>query len=136
MTVYATDLSQVLSTVRSTLAEKVGPGVEAAGARLELAFVIEQLDNLIGRTAWDPAGVRGAVELTDELAEQLGLPASEAAADTAGLSRRRSEVEQKLRATYDGDATSIAATVAAVAAFSKADIAAQISHGMRKALPF
>lgn len=137
MSVYATDLAQVLTTVRTALAERVGPGVTDPGSLLELGMVIEQLDNLIGRTAWDPAGVQHAAELTDQLIAALGLPGIDAAPDTAGLRRRRGVVEQKLRTTYtDGDADSIAATVAAVTMFSTIDIREQISVGMRKALPF
>lgn len=139
MTVYATDLTQLLTTVRTTLADKVGPGVTDSGARLELTMVIEQIDNLIGRTAWDPASVRRSCEQTDQLASALGLSSSstDAGADpAAGLVERRRAVADKLRGTYtDGD-VDIVATVAAVADFSVVDIQDQISVGMRGALPF
>jgi len=136
MTVYATDLTQLLRTVRATLAEKVGPHVPDSGALLELRMVLEQLDNLVGRTAWSPAGVQRACDLTDRLAADLGLESVEDATDTDGLIRRRAAVERDLRTTYsDGDGERIAATVAAVAEFSAADIAEQISVSMRNSLP-
>ncbi|WP_104103174.1 hypothetical protein [Arthrobacter sp. 08Y14] len=166
MTVYATNLTQVLTTVRTSLAERVCPAVTDPAASLELRMIIEQIDNLIGRTAWDPAKVQNACELTDQLADRLranpstpgpasgvrksDVPGADApganvpAADDPGsgdpvedLVQRRRNVAQRLRTTYaDGDAADLAATVAAVAEFSSTDIRDQISAGMRRALPF
>lgn len=161
MTVYATNLAQVLTTVRTSLAERVGPAVTDPAASLELRMIIEQVDNLIGRTSWDPARVRDACGLTDQLADRLrsdssaprpvsgGPEAAEQGADgpeaagpgsgdpVEGLVQRRRVVEQRLRALYaDGDAAEVAATVTAVAEFSTTDIRDQISAGMRGALPF
>lgn len=132
MTLYAMDLDQMLTTVRATLAEKIGPGVTDGSARLELGMVIEQIDNLIGRVQWDASGVARAIGATDGLARALGV---EPAGDT--LAERRRQVEATLRATYvSGDPASIEATATAVAEFSTADIRDQISIGMRGALPF
>lgn len=151
MTVYATNLAQVLTTVRTSLAERVGPAVTDPAARLELRMIIEQVDNLIGRTAWDPAKVLGACGLTDQLTDRLraapsilGTPSEDPPSDdpasddpVEGLVQRRRNAAQRLRTIYTyGDATEIAATVAAVAEFSITDIRDQISTGMRGALPF
>lgn len=137
MTVYASDLTQVLTTIRTTLAEKVGPGVTDSGARLELGMVIEQIDNLIGRTAWDPASVQRACEQTDQLAADLGVATEDNGSSSVdGLVRRRRAVAVQLRTTYAKQEADVAVTAAAVAEFSIADIRDQISVGMRAALPF
>src|SRR6476620_11387973 len=101
MTVYSTDLTRLLGTITDTLARKVAPGLEDGPARLELAGVLEQLDNLSERLAWDETRLGQACDRTEELAGSLGLaPDPAPAADVDTLRRRRREVSELLRTAY------------------------------------
>ncbi|MBC2589691.1 hypothetical protein [Rhodococcus aetherivorans] len=135
MTVYSTDPQQVLRTIRDTLVERVAPDVTGGTARLELAGVVEALDNLVTRLAWDRDGLARSVDRTEELAGALGLdPAGSDEVDVTSLRRRRSEVADTLSATYRSGANGDE-IVSAVSRFTDDDVREQISIALRGGLP-
>ncbi|MGV9863000.1 hypothetical protein [Rhodococcus koreensis] len=135
MTVYSTDLTQVLHTIRETLADRVATSVTEGTARLELAGVIEALDNLTPRVSWDPAGLRQSCECTEELAGKLGLaPVEDGCGDVSALRRRRRDISEVLAETYRSG-TQVSDIVSAVARFSDIDVREQISTALRGGLP-
>jgi hypothetical protein len=135
MTVYSTDPQQLLRTIRDTLVDRVAPDVTGGTARSELAGVVEALDNLIARLAWDPDGLARSLDRTEELAVALGLnPVEGSEGDAATLRRRRSEVAEMLAATYRSDANGDE-IVSAVSRFTDDDVRDQISVALRGGLP-
>ena len=135
MTVYSTDLTRLLSTITDTLGRRVAPALDDGPARLELAAVLEQLDNLAERLAWDEVRLEQACERTEELAGRLGLasdPEPAAAVDT--LRRRRRDISETLRAAYR-DGAPDRSLVDAVLEFSEQDVQEQISTTLRAGLP-
>ncbi|MCZ4588806.1 hypothetical protein [Rhodococcus] len=135
MTVYSTDLTKLLGTITDTLGRRVAPALDEGPARLELAGVLEQLDNLAQRLAWDQARLGQVCERTQELAGKLGLaPDPAPAADVDTLRRRRREVSESLRAAYHGG-TPDESLVEAVLEFSEQDVQEQISIALRAGLP-
>jgi hypothetical protein len=144
MTIYSIDLDTVLRTIRTTLAERVAPAVESDTAALELAGVIEQLDNLGPRLAWSAEPLARTVAQTEELARRLGLGAAtdddggigaavDGSADAAVLRRRRKEIAEVIDGAYAAGSTP--GIVGAVLEFSETDVREQISIGMRRGLP-
>ncbi|WP_040794009.1 hypothetical protein [Nocardia higoensis] len=135
MTVYSTDLTGLLNTIKDTLGHRVAPALPEGTARQELAAVLEQLDNLTQRVAWDRERLARVCDRTEELAGGLGLaPVTAPGADVDALRGRRREVSEVLRAAYR-DGAPRAGLVDAVLAFSEADVAEQISVGLRAGLP-
>jgi hypothetical protein len=135
MTVYSTDLARLLGTITDTLGRRVAPALEDGPARLELAGVLEQLDNLAERLAWDESRLGQACERTEELAGRLGLaPDPAPAADVDTLRRRRREVSELLRTAYR-DGVPDENLLASVLEFSERDVQEQISNGLRAGLP-
>ncbi|QDQ93006.1 hypothetical protein FND50_21110 [Rhodococcus sp. WB9] len=135
MTVYSTDLTMLLSTITDTLGLRVAPALPDGPARLELAGVLEQLDNLADRLAWDQTRLGQACERTEELAGRLGLaPDPALAADVYTLRRRRREVSELLRTAYR-EGVPDESVVASVLEFSEQDVQEQISNGLRAGLP-
>ena len=135
MTVYSTDLTQLLYTVRNTLAHRVAPGVTDGTARIELSGVIEALDNLVERVSWDPEGLGRSCERTEELARALGLESLDnGGSDVATLRRRRREISQSLAGTYR-NGEQVSEIVSAVTRFTEDDVREQISTALRGGLP-
>ncbi|MGE2836857.1 hypothetical protein [Mycobacterium sp. SMC-4] len=138
MTIYALDLSQVQQTIRDTLAERVLPAIESGDARSELLSVIEMLDSLQGRLAWDPGPLAASASRTADLGAALGQPTGTATppaktGDLDALREHRASIADALASAYtDGSDPSI---VTAVAEFTAADIDAEISPGLRRGLP-
>lgn len=134
MTVYSTDLTGLLNTIKDTLAHRVAPAVQEGTARQELAAVLEQLDNLTQRVAWDTAQLAQVCERTEELATRLGLAPVASAADVDTLRDHRRAVSDLLREAYR-DGTPPAGLVESVLEFSESDVTNQISVGLRAGLP-
>ncbi|MDV7242693.1 MULTISPECIES: hypothetical protein [Rhodococcus] len=135
MTVYSTDLPRLLSTITDTLGRRVAPALPDGPARVELAAVLEQLDNLAERLAWDETQLGQACERTEELAVRLGLaPDPEPAVDVDTLRRRRRDISETLGAAYR-DGPPDRSLVDAVLEFSEQDVQEQISTTLRAGLP-
>ncbi|MET7773659.1 hypothetical protein [Nocardia sp. NPDC005366] len=135
MTVYSTDLTGLLATIKDTLGHRVAPALADGTARQELAAVLEQLDNLTQRIAWDHAALAQTCERTEALATGLGLaPAGDVHAGVDALRARRREVADVLREAYR-DGAPRAGLVESVLEFSETDVAEQISVGLRAGLP-
>ncbi|MBC2637689.1 MULTISPECIES: hypothetical protein [unclassified Rhodococcus (in: high G+C Gram-positive bacteria)] len=132
MTVYSTDLTQLTTTIRETLVQRVAPGVTEDAARLELAAVVEQLDNLVERIAWDGPRLAETCARTDELAARLGLRDRPDPEGVDRLRERRRKVAALLRDLYAGGDP--ADVVDAVADFTDADVQEQISTALRAGL--
>ena len=137
MTIYALDPGRVHRAIRDALADRVLPSVEADAARGELLAVIEMLDALESRLAWNPAPLAAAVSRTRTLGEALGQVAAERedrpADDLDALRVGRRLIGEALASAYaDGSGPAVAG---AVAAFTAADVTAEISHGLRAGLP-
>ncbi|MFI9411417.1 hypothetical protein [Nocardia gamkensis] len=135
MTVYSTDPTGLLTTIKDALGHRVAPALPDGTARRELAAVLEQLDNLTQRIAWDRAQLARVCERTEELATSLGLtPTTSASADVDTLRARRRAVSEVLRDAYRHGAAR-AELVESVLEFSEVDVAAEISVGLRAGLP-
>ncbi|WP_067862109.1 hypothetical protein [Nocardia shimofusensis] len=135
MTVYSTDLTGLLNTIKDTLGHRVAPALPDGTARQELAAVLEQLDNLTQRVAWDQARLAQDCARTEELAMRLGLaPAADSSADVDTLRTRRREISELLHEAYR-DGAPRAGLVDSVLEFSGTDVAEQISVGLRAGLP-
>ncbi|MDA4103942.1 hypothetical protein MMON44395_20510 [Mycolicibacterium monacense DSM 44395] len=132
MTVYALDLAAVHATIRDTLVTRVLPGVESGNARAELMSVVEMLDSLESRLAWEPTSLAAAVERTKALSAVLGQE-SDDSDDVETLRARRQSIGEALATAYTGGADP--AVVKAVARFTADDIVAEISPGLRPGLP-
>ncbi|OBB26088.1 hypothetical protein A5792_27395 [Mycolicibacterium peregrinum] len=138
MTVYGLALDKVHETIRQTLVDRVLPGVESGSARAELLSVVEMLDSLQARLAWDRVPLGAAAARTQALAAALGQASevsepAQQAGDLVALRALRATIGEGLAAAYaDGIDPRIAA---AVAEFSTADIQAEISPGLRQGLP-
>ncbi|HEY9310902.1 hypothetical protein [Williamsia sp.] len=133
MTVYSTDLNQLITTIRNTLVHKVVPGVTDDDARRELASVLEQLDNLAERVGWDHGRLADACTRSDELAARIGFPnGPDTAVDVDRLRARRREIATALRGVYSG--SDPARMVEAVTEFTDADVTEQISTILRAGL--
>ncbi|WP_040841390.1 hypothetical protein [Nocardia brevicatena] len=135
MTVYSTDLTGLLNTIKDTLGRRVAPALPEGTARQELAAVLEQLDNLTGRIAWDRDRLAQVCERTEGLAARLGLaPADAPATDVDTLRTRRRAVSEVLREAYR-DGVPHVELVESVLDFSERDVAEQISVDLRAGLP-
>lgn len=134
MTVYSTDLTGLLSTIKDTLAHRVAPALSEGTAPQELAAVLEQLDNLTQRIGWDTAQLARVCESTEELATRLGLAPVGSAADVDTLRTRRRAISDVLREAYR-DGAPPAGLVESVLEFSESDVTEQISVGLRAGLP-
>ncbi|GAA2533214.1 hypothetical protein [Mycolicibacterium diernhoferi] len=135
MTVYGLDLGKVHQAIRATLAERVLPGVTSGDARAELLSVVEMLDSLQDRLAWDAEPLSAAVARSRSLSAQLGQRSDSGSDgdDLDALYADRASIGDVLKSAYtDGFDPAIAA---AVAEFTAADIAAEISPGLRPGLP-
>ncbi|WP_249146095.1 hypothetical protein [Gordonia sp. SCSIO 19800] len=133
MTVYATDVDQVFATMRETLVHRVAGDVTDTTARLELAAVVEAIDNLVGRIDWDAERVTRSVSATDRLAEDLGV--GDVPGDgIEGLRERRRAVSAAIAQTYRDPKTSSKA-VDAILRFTDDDVREQISAALRSGLP-
>lgn len=132
MTVYGLDLGKVHQAIRATLAERVLPGVTSGDARAELLSVVEMLDSLQDRLAWDAEPLSAAVARSRSLSAQLGQNPGHGD-DLDALYADRTSIGDVLKSAYaDRFDPAIAA---AVAEFTAADIAAEISPGLRPGLP-
>nr|WP_271213704.1 hypothetical protein [Rhodococcus wratislaviensis]GLK40919.1 hypothetical protein GCM10017611_77940 [Rhodococcus wratislaviensis] len=135
MTVYSTDPTRLLNTITDTLGKTVAPALGEGPARLELAGVLEQLDNLAERLAWDQARLGQVCERTENLAARLGLAPNPApAVDVDALRRRRRDVSDLLRNAYR-EGVPVGSLVEAVLNFSEKDVQEQISSSLRAGLP-
>lgn len=135
MTVYSTDPARLLGTIADTLSRHVAPALDDGPARLELLAVLEQLDNLTPRLAWDEARLGQVCARTEELAGRLGLePAPAPATDVDALRSRRRDVAESIRSAYRNGGPD-ENLVAAVLEFSEEDVQEQISNGLRPGLP-
>jgi hypothetical protein len=138
MTVYALDLDQVHQTIRDTLVNQVLPGVQSGTARSELLAVVEMLDSLGPRLAWESGSLSAVTSRTHALAAVLdrGADAAEGgAADSTvdALRAERQSIGDALSAVYaDGFDPAI---VEAVAEFTAEDVRTQISPALRPGLP-
>ncbi|BBZ00786.1 hypothetical protein MCHIJ_02230 [Mycolicibacterium chitae] len=138
MTIYALDLGQVQQTIRDTLAERVLPAIDSGDARSELLSVIEMLDSLAARLAWDPGPLAATASRTADLGAALGQPARTATPPTesgelSALREHRASIAAALSSAYANGIDP--AIVGAVAEFTTADIQAEISPGLRRGLP-
>ena len=132
MTVYALDLDMVHATIRDTLVTRVLPGVESGNARAELLAVVEMLDSLESRLAWDREPLGENVGRTRTLAAALGR--EDATADGIdGLRAGRESIGDALADAYANGVDP--AVVDAVARFTADDIVAEISPALRPGLP-
>lgn len=135
MTVYSTDLTQVLATVRETLVQRVAPGLTDGGARLELGAVVEALDNLAERTSWDSIALADSIARTEELVAALGLTAaSDGTLTVETLRQQRRRISERLADTYSAPGQ-VPGIVDAVSEFTGPDVRVQISTAMRHSLP-
>lgn len=136
MTVYALELGAVHAAIRDTLVRRVLPGVESGNARAELLSVVEMLDSLEARLAWEPTSLATAVERTRTLRAALGQDADSDDPDADGfdaLRAGRESIGAALAAAYaDGVDPAV---VGAVARFTADDIVAEISPALRGGLP-
>lgn len=133
MTVYSTDPAQLMATIRDTLADRVAPGVTDDTARGELAAVIEQFDNLMGRLAWDPVPLARTGARTEELARQLGLPPTPGDDTVETLRARRRQIGAALGEVYRGGEPD-EHTIAAVLRFTETDVDDQVTTALRRGL--
>ncbi|MCX4095818.1 hypothetical protein [Nocardia sp. alder85J] len=132
MTIYSTDPTHLLHTAVETLAHRVLPELGDGIARIELAAVLEQLDNMANRVRWDESGLATSYDRTEALATELGLPPRED--DHPGvesLRQRRRDIAATLAGTYRNPDLRPADVAAAVARFTTADVDDQISLGLR-----
>ncbi|MCG7633603.1 hypothetical protein MHN80_14905 [Gordonia McavH-238-E] len=134
MTVYSTEPGQLFATIRDTLAHRVAGHLTDTTARLELAAVIEALDNLADRIDWDTERLSRCIAETDDLARQLELGHDVSGAGVEGLRQRRRAISTALASTYRNDGAS-AKTVDAVLRFTEVDVREQISTALRNGLP-
>ncbi len=137
MTVYALDLDQVNRAIRETLVKHVLPAVESESARSELHAVIEMLDNLESRLAWNPARLTETISASRNLATALGRNgAADPSASADGfdvLCASRRVIGDALASAYMNG--SDPAIVHAVAAFTAESVEAEISQGLLPGLP-
>ncbi|WP_067672375.1 hypothetical protein [Nocardia miyunensis] len=133
MTGYSTDLTQILTTVAETLHRRVLSDLPDGPARLELAAVLEQLDNLTGRIDWDAEHLATICARTENLARTLGLPPHEDPPGVDTLRQRRAAVSAVLAATYRDNRTAPNVIADAVAEFTAEDVADQITGALRGA---
>ncbi|MGE2716299.1 hypothetical protein ACQI4L_19770 [Mycolicibacterium litorale] len=132
MTVYALDLDAVHATIRDTLVTRVLPGVESDNARAELMAVVEMLDSLEGRLAWERTSLAATVDRTRTLGAALGQD-SDDSDDLQTLRTSRRSIGEALSAAYaDGVDPTV---IEAVARFTADDIVAEISPALRPGLP-
>lgn len=134
MTVYSTDLAQLAATVRETLVRRVAPGVTGEAAQLELAAVIEAMDNLAGRLTWDPGTLDEVCQRSEQVAARLGVPLSPE--QGTGVDRLRS-VRQDISTVLEGayrDGTPSEELLDVVGDFTRGDVLEEISLSMRKAM--
>ncbi|MEV7863788.1 hypothetical protein AB0O86_34620 [Streptomyces hirsutus] len=137
MSLYALPPDDVLGTIGKALSERVLPAVESDSARVELHAVLEMVENLRTRLAWDRDRLAAAVERTDRLAAELGAgrgPAEGGDISVEGLRSRRKAVAAALARVYDngGDPRPVAE---AVAEFTAADVSDQVSRALLRGLP-
>lgn len=135
MTVYGLDLDKVHQAIRETLVDRVLPEITAGSARAELLSVVEMLDSLQERLTWGSQPLSEAVARTRALAGELGqrTESDPEGADLDALYADRASIADLLKAAYaNGFDPAIAA---AVADFTAADIAAEISPGLLPSLP-
>jgi hypothetical protein len=140
MSVYALELGAVHAAIRDTLVTRVLPGVESGNARAELLSVVEMLDSLESRLAWEPTSLATAVERTRTLGAALGQNAddsdSEADFGSDGFEALRASRESIGAALASAYADGVdPAVVGAVARFTADDIVAEISPALRGGLP-
>lgn len=136
MTVYSTELTRLLNTITDTLGRRVAPELPEGPARMELAAVIEQLDHLAERVAWDQDRLGQTCARTEDLASRLGLApdSAAAAADIDTLRSRRQDVSELLRGAYREGAAH-PSMIESVLEFSEKDVQEQISSSLRGGLP-
>lgn len=134
MTVYSTEPSQVFATIRDTLAHRVAGDLTDTTARLELAAVIEALDNIVDRIDWNAERLTRNIHATDVLARDLGLDHDVVGEGVEGLRQGRRAISAALARSYvDPDTSSKA--VDAVLRFTDDDVHEQISTALRSGLP-
>ena len=132
MSIYGLDLNKVHHAIRATLVERVLPEVSTADARAELMSVVEMLDSLQDRLAWDAGALAAAVDRSRSLSAELGQD-GEPGTDVESLYAGRARIGDALKSAYvEGFDPAIAT---AVAEFTAADIQAEISPGLRPGLP-
>lgn len=138
MTIYALNLHQVQQTIRDTLVDRVLPSVESGSARGELLTVIEMLDNLDSRLAWNSSPLKATISRTQALGAALGqvpaVPEGGVPADDLDVLRAgRQSISEALAAAYTGGFDP--AVASAVAEFTATDVKAEISKALRPGLP-
>ena len=134
MTVYSTDLARLAATVRETLVRRVAPGVTGEAAQHELAAVIEAMDNLTSRLAWDPDALDAVCQRSEQLADRLGL--SSLPTGATGVARLRAS-RQEISAMLDGVYRAGVLPddlLDAVGEFTRDDVLDQISVALRPAM--